>query len=90
MYDKHIQTVEIETEAPEAFEDKIRQELIDRQKADAQLKAEEKALEEEAAKLDQEIEQEVRGGWTVPRLNKPPIGLPRTFRRGTGCFPLRP
>ncbi|KAJ6624972.1 cytoplasmic dynein intermediate chain [Mycena sp. CBHHK59/15] len=60
MYDKHIQTVEIETEAPEAFEDKIRQQLLAQQNLEAERIAYEMALEEEVVKLDQEIEQEVR------------------------------
>ncbi|KAJ6581230.1 dynein intermediate chain [Mycena capillaripes] len=60
MYEKHIQTVEVETEAPEVYEDKIRQQLIMQQHLEAERIAYEKALEEEAAKLDQEIEQEVR------------------------------
>ncbi|KAJ7636047.1 WD40-repeat-containing domain protein [Mycena polygramma] len=60
MYEKHIQTVEVETESPEAYEDKIRQQLIMQQHLEAERIAYEKALEEEAAKLDQEIEQEVR------------------------------
>ncbi|KAJ6496810.1 WD40-repeat-containing domain protein [Mycena vulgaris] len=60
MYDKHIQTVEIEAEAPEVLEDKIRQQLLTQKTLEEERIAYEKALEEEATKLDQEIEQEVR------------------------------
>ncbi|KAJ7695110.1 dynein intermediate chain [Mycena rosella] len=60
MYDKEIQTAEAEEEAPEAFEDKIRQQLLTQQTQEAERIAYEKALEDEAAKLDREIEQEVR------------------------------
>ncbi|CAK5267528.1 unnamed protein product [Mycena citricolor] len=60
VYEKSTQTVEIETEAPEVLEDKIRQQLLDKQVQEAERIAHEKALEEESAKLDLEIEQEVR------------------------------
>ncbi|KAJ7743125.1 WD40-repeat-containing domain protein [Mycena metata] len=60
LYEKEIQTMEVEAEAPEAYEDKIRQQLISQQNVEAERIAYEKALEEEAAKLDQEIEAEVR------------------------------
>lgn len=61
MYEKEIQTLEIETEAPEAVEDKIREQLIMQQHLEAERIAYEAALEEESAKLDREIEEEVRG-----------------------------
>ncbi|KAJ7493470.1 WD40-repeat-containing domain protein [Mycena galericulata] len=60
LYDKEIQTVEVETEAPEVFEDKIRQQLLIQQTLESERVAYEQALEDEAAKLDREIEQEVR------------------------------
>ncbi|KAJ7281899.1 WD40-repeat-containing domain protein [Mycena rebaudengoi] len=60
MYDKEIQTLVVEAEPQEEYEEKIRQQLLTQQSAEAQRIAEEKALEEESAKLDQEIEQEVR------------------------------
>lgn len=53
--------MEVETEAPEAVEEKIRQQLVMQQHLEAERIAYEKALEEEAKKLDEEIEQEVRG-----------------------------
>nr|GAT42947.1 predicted protein [Mycena chlorophos] len=59
-YEKQIQTMEIETEAPEAVEEKIRQQVIMQQHLDAERAAYEKALEEESKKLDEEIEEEVR------------------------------
>ncbi|KAJ6485915.1 WD40-repeat-containing domain protein [Mycena sanguinolenta] len=60
LYEKEIQTLEIETEAPEAVEGKIREQLIMQQHLEAERLAYEKALEEESAKLDREIEEEIR------------------------------
>ncbi|KAJ7224477.1 WD40-repeat-containing domain protein [Mycena pura] len=60
MYEKQIQTAQVETEAPDAIEEKIRQQLLMQQHLEAERIAYETALEEEAKKLDQEIEQEVR------------------------------
>ncbi|KAJ7050546.1 WD40-repeat-containing domain protein [Mycena amicta] len=59
-YEKQIQTMEVETEAPEAVEEKIRQQVIMQQHLEAERVAYEKALDEESKKLDQEIEEEVR------------------------------
>lgn len=89
MYEKQIQTAQVETEAPDAIEDKIRQQLIMQQHLEAERIAYEAALEEEAKKLDQEIEQEVRG-WFWSLLSKNALRFSfRTLRGGTHCIPVR-
>ncbi|KAF7356841.1 WD-REPEATS-REGION domain-containing protein [Mycena venus] len=60
LYEKEIQTVQVETETEESVEDKIREQLIMQQHLEAERIAYEKAQEEELAKLDREIEEEVR------------------------------
>ncbi|KAF7317958.1 WD-REPEATS-REGION domain-containing protein [Mycena kentingensis (nom. inval.)] len=59
-YEKQIQTMQVETDEPDAVEEKIRQQVLMQQHLEAEKAAYEQALEEESKKLDQEIEDEVR------------------------------
>ncbi|KAG5637788.1 hypothetical protein H0H81_003180 [Sphagnurus paluster] len=59
-YNKEIQTNPIEVEAPDEYEDEIRQRITWEREIEADRLARDKELEEESVKLDLEIEQEIR------------------------------
>lgn len=62
IYTRSVQTTEVETKSPEVFEEEIRQRVLkERDVEAAEQAARDKELEEEALKLDREIEQEIRG-----------------------------
>jgi len=62
IYNKEVQTTEVETEPIRQQEDEkdVRQRTRDAE-AEAEQLAREKELEEESAKLDRELEQEIKG-----------------------------
>ncbi|EMD38886.1 hypothetical protein CERSUDRAFT_112611 [Gelatoporia subvermispora B] len=61
IYNKEVQTMEVESEPAAVSEEEMRERIIrEREVADAEREAREKQLEEESAQLDKEIEQEIR------------------------------
>ena len=56
-----MQTTFVETEPSPDYEVELRQRIIREQEAEAEQAARDKELEEESVKLEQEIEQEIRG-----------------------------
>jgi dynein intermediate chain len=63
IYNKEVQTTEVETESIRQQEDEkdVRQRTTRDAEAEAEQLAREKELEEESAKLDRELEQEIKG-----------------------------
>jgi dynein intermediate chain len=63
IYNKEVQTTEVETEPIRQPEDEkdLRQRITREAEVEAEQLAREKELEEESAKLDRELEQEIKG-----------------------------
>jgi hypothetical protein len=82
VYNKEIQTAALDEDTGPSIED-LRQQLRQEYEQVQQLQKD-KELEEEAAKLDKAIEEEIRG-WSSPYIVKiPSNGLPRTDGGGAG------
>ena len=61
--------MEVQVETPEVpSEEEIRQRVIREREAAEAERAREKEMEEESARLDKLIEQEIRGAHTEPRM----------------------
>ena len=56
-----MQTTFVETEPSPDYEGELRQRIMREREAEAEQAAQDKELEEESVKLEQEIEQEIRG-----------------------------
>jgi len=56
-----VQTTQVETTSPAAYEEEIRQRILKEQDVEAERLARDKELEEESVKLEKEIEREIRG-----------------------------
>jgi hypothetical protein len=65
IYNKEVQTTQVETTSLGAFEEEIRQRIMKEQDIEAERAARDKELEEESVKLEKEIEQEIRGKHTA-------------------------
>lgn len=61
VYNKETQTGPVETEPSPNYEAELRQRITREREAEAERERRDKELEEESVKLDQEIEQEIRG-----------------------------
>ncbi|KAG8911113.1 hypothetical protein FRC00_007051, partial [Tulasnella sp. 408] len=61
IYNKEVQTAEVETEPTGPSEDEIRQRLLEEQEAERERIRQEKEFEEQSRQLDKEIEEELRG-----------------------------
>lgn len=61
IYNKEVQTVQVETPPPDDYEQEVRQRLIRERDLEAERIAQDQELEAESVKLDEEIEQEIRG-----------------------------
>ena len=62
IYNKEVQTMDIQTEPTPVDEDEIRERVLrEREAAEAERLAHEQELEAESKKLDEEIAQEIRG-----------------------------
>ena len=62
IYNKEVQTMDVESEPEVVNEDEIRERIIrEREAAEAERIAHEQELEAESKKLDEEIAQEIRG-----------------------------
>jgi dynein intermediate chain len=62
IYNKEVQTTEIEIDATPIREEELRQHILrEREIYEADRVARDKELEEESVRLDQEIEQEIKG-----------------------------
>ena len=77
IYNKEVQTMPVETEVPHDYEEQLRQRIYRERDVEADRIARDKALEEESVKLEQEIEQEIRGTYSTL---KPCITLGFTVR----------
>ncbi|KAG9043909.1 hypothetical protein FS837_008986 [Tulasnella sp. UAMH 9824] len=60
IYNKEVQTAEVETEPTGPSEDEIRQRLLEEQEAERERIRQEKEFEEQSRQLDKEIEEELR------------------------------
>ena len=65
IYNKEVQTMAVETEVPHDYEEQLRQRIYRERDIEADRIARDKALEEESVKLEQEIEQEIRGTYST-------------------------
>ena len=68
IYNKEVQTMPVETEVPHDYEEQLRQRIYRERDVEADRIARDKALEEESVKLEQEIEQEIRGTYSILNL----------------------
>ena len=77
IYNKEVQTADIEVEPTGPTEEEIRQQVLQEQEAERERLAREKELEEQSLQLDKEIEEEIRGrrsltAWRVGGKNDCP------------------
>ena len=71
IYNKEVQTTVFEVEPSPEYEAELRQRIArEREAAEVERIARDKELEEESVKLDEEIEQEIRGELSPCKLDR--------------------